>query len=88
MPLYQKQCKGVVYVAIYVDDNLVIGSPKAIDEAVEQIEQNRLVLKALEIQRTVCQKIWFLKDEKKAWPGQPFQIERLEKNIGKQEVKA
>ncbi len=28
--------KGVVFVAIYVDDNLIVGHPKAIEDTIEQ----------------------------------------------------
>ena len=34
MPLYEAKCKGIVYVALYVDDNLTVGNPEAKDEVV------------------------------------------------------
>ena len=40
--------KSIVYVALYVDDDLMIEGPEAIDEAVEQYTLNALVLKVME----------------------------------------
>ncbi len=37
--------KGVVFMAIYVDDNMIVGHPKAIDDTIEQLEKNGLVVK-------------------------------------------
>ena len=45
----KKSLKGIIYVALYVDDNLMMGNPKAIDKAVEQLKKNRLELKVIEI---------------------------------------
>ena len=41
---YMKQSiKGRVYVALYVDDNLMVGNPEAKDEVVKLLQQNGLV---------------------------------------------
>ena len=39
MPLYEKSAKSLVYVAFYVDDDLMMGNLKAIDDAVEQLKK-------------------------------------------------
>ena len=40
----RKSLAGIVYVALYVDDNLMIGHPKAIDEVISLLRKNNLVL--------------------------------------------
>ncbi len=35
--------KGVVFVAIHVDDNLFVGYPKAIEDTIEQLKKNVFV---------------------------------------------
>ncbi len=37
--------KGVVFVAIYVDDNLIVGHPKAIEDTIEQVEKESICCK-------------------------------------------
>ena len=44
----KKRAKGMVYIALYVDDNLVAGSPEEIDKSVEQLKTNGQVLKVIE----------------------------------------
>ena len=44
--LFMKKLKlGLVFIALYVDDNLIVGHPKAINEAIEGMKQNGLILK-------------------------------------------
>ena len=35
MPLYEKSAKGIAYITLYIDDNLMVGNPEAIDEDIE-----------------------------------------------------
>ena len=66
----------------------MIGNSKAIDEAAEQLKTHGLVLKVSEsLQDYLLKEIWFLKDKKKEWLRQPFLIESLEKQFGKQVMK-
>ena len=51
----KQSTKGIVYVALYIDDNLMIGIPDAIDEAVEQLKKNDLVLKGWRVYGNICQ---------------------------------
>ena len=47
--LYVKRStKGIVYVALYVDNNLMIVDGAAIDDAILELKNKRLVLKILE----------------------------------------
>ena len=47
--LYVKKSeKSVVYVALYVDDNLMVGDVEAIDKVLTAIKENGLVLKIVE----------------------------------------
>ena len=40
--------KGIVYIALYVDDNLMVRNIAAIDYAIEALKSNGLVLKIME----------------------------------------
>ena len=54
-----------VYVALQVDDDLMIKNIKTKDEAVEQLKKNGLVLKVfVSLQDYLSCEIWFLKDKK------------------------
>ena len=44
----KKSTKGIVYVALYVDDNLLIGDIATIDDAIEALKSKGLVLKIVE----------------------------------------
>ena len=48
MPLSEKSKKGIVCVALYVDNNLMIGYVEAIDDVTIALKENELVLKILE----------------------------------------
>ena len=41
----KKSKKGLVLIALYVDDNLMIGHPKAIKDAIKEMKKFGLVLK-------------------------------------------
>ena len=57
-----KSEKGVVYIAFYIDDNLIVGDIEAIDEAIIAFQGNGLVLKIVERYRAM-----FLNNKKRAW---------------------
>ena len=44
----KKSMKGIVYVALYVEDNLMVGNIAAIDNAIEALKNKGLVLKIME----------------------------------------
>ena len=74
---------GVVYVALYVDDNLMIGDIAAINDAIEVLENKGLILKIVEgLWDYLSCNIKFSDDKKHAWLGQPHLIKNLEKKFG------
>ena len=44
----KKSTKGILYVALYVDDNLMIGDIAAIDDTIEALKNKGLVLNIVE----------------------------------------
>ena len=47
--LYMKKgATGVVYLALYLDDNLMLGNTKAMNKAVKQLKRNWLVVTVME----------------------------------------
>ena len=83
--LYVKRiAKGIVYVALYVDDNLMIGNKAAIDDAILALKSKGLVLKVVEgIQDYLSCKIKISEDKKRAWLGQPHLIKNLKSKFKK-----
>ena len=79
--LYVKNsAKGVVYIALFVDNNLMVGDIEAIDDAISALKNIGLVLKVMERwQDYLSCKIKFSKDKKRTWLRQPHLIE----NVGK-----
>ena len=68
--------KGIIYVALYVDDNLMIGDSAMIDDAILALKNKGLVLKTVEgLQDYLSCKIKISKDKKCAWLGQRHLIE-------------
>ena len=82
--LYVKKItKGVVYLAFYLDDNLMIGDIVTIDDAVEALKKKGLVLKIMKgLQDYLSWKIKISDDKKHAWLGQPHSIKNLEQKFG------
>ena len=81
--LYVKKSeKGIVYVVLYVDDNLMIDI-EAIDEAITALQDNGLVLKLMEgLQDSLSCEAKFSKDKKRTWLGWPYIIKDLSKKFG------
>ena len=79
----KKSTKGIVYVALYLNDNLMIGDIAIIDDAIEALKNKGLVLKIMEgLQDYLSCKIKFSNDKKHAWPGQSHLIKNLESKFG------
>ena len=75
----KKSTKGIVYIALYVDDNLMIDDIAAIDDAIVALK-----LKILEgLQDYLSCKIKISNDKKHAWLGQSHLIKNLESKFGK-----
>ena len=63
----KKSAKGIVYVALYVDDYLMIGDIAAMDDAIKALKNKGLVLKIVEgLQDYLSCKIKFSDDKKHA----------------------
>ena len=70
----KKDSKGIAYVALHIDDNLMIGNMAAIDSTIEALKSKGLVLKNVEgLQDYLSCKITFSKDKKRAKLGQPIE---------------
>ena len=81
----KKSSLGVCYIATYVDDNLLVGHKKAIEDAVCQIRKAGLVLKIEnDLHDYLSCEIIFSEDKKRAWLGQPHLIANLEEKFGEQ----
>ena len=82
--LYMKKSKkGLVFIALYVDDNLMVSHPKAIVDAIEGMKKHGLILKVEdELNDYLSCEIKFSDDKKKAWLGQPHLISNLEGTFG------
>ena len=79
-----ESAKGIVYVALYVDDNPMIGNMAATDDAIETLKSKGLVLKIVEgLQHYLSCNIKFSSDKKGGWLGQPHLIKNMEKKLGK-----
>ena len=80
----KKSMKGTVYVALYVNDNLMVGNIATVDNAIEALASKGLILKIAEgLQDYLSCEIKFSGDKKCAWLGQPHLIKNLENKFGK-----
>ena len=67
-----RSAKGIVYVALYVDDNLMIGEKPTIDDAILALKNKGLVLKIVKgLQDYLSCEIKISDDRTRAWLGQP-----------------
>ena len=73
----KKNKKGIVYVALCIDNNLMKGDVEAIDDAITALKENRLVLKIVErLQDYLSCKDVFSTGKKRtaSSPGKPYRI--------------
>ena len=84
--LFTKRDKwGICFIVLYVDDNLIIGHPKAVEETISLMRKHNLVLKVEdELTDYLSCEIVMSDDRKKAWLGQPHLIANLEKKFGEE----
>ncbi len=81
--LVKKYELGTVYVALYVDDNLVIGNPAAIDDTIERLKREGLILKVEDdLHDYLSCEIVFSKNRRSAWLGQPHLFTNLISKFG------
>ncbi len=70
--LYMKQSKkGLIFIALYVDDNLIVSHQKVTNDTIEGMTKHGLLLKVEDQlnENSSCE-IKFSDDKKKAWLGQ------------------
>ena len=77
--LYMKRDKnGLIYVDLYVDDNLLIGDEKAIKETIKALKKASLVLKVYDsLEDYLSCEIKFTNNSQSSWLGQPHLIKKL-----------
>ena len=74
---------GKVYIAIYVDDNLLVGHPNAINEVIQDLRNGGLVLKVEDdLKDYLSCEIDFSANKSSAWLGQPHLIKNLKNTFG------
>jgi hypothetical protein len=82
--LLTRRCdKGIMYIALYVDDCFCCGHKEAIQDTVKQIQEAGFSV-TIENEMTdyLSCEILFSRDRKKCWIGQPHLIRKLEKKFG------
>ena len=72
-----------IHIALYVDDNLIVGHPEALKERIQGPRGEGLVLKVEDdLKDYLSCEIDFSKDKKSVWLGQPHLISNLKKAFG------
>ena len=79
-----KNNKGIVFIAIYVDDNLLVGNKEAIDKTIELLQKEGFNLKIEDnLEDYLSCNIHFSKSGNSAWLGQLHLIANLNRKFGK-----
>ncbi len=81
--LYMKRDEnGLIYVALYVDDNILIESKKAINETTKALKKACLVLKLYDsLEDYISCEIKFTNNDQSVWLEQPHLIEKPKKMV-------
>ena len=67
-----RKVQRIVYTALCVGGNLIVGNIEAIDDMIAALKEKGLVLKIMEgLQDYLSCEIKFLTDKKRVWLGQP-----------------
>ena len=75
----KKSGKGIVYVALNIDDDLIKRDIEVIYEVIAALKENGLILKIVEgLKEHLSCKVRLSGDKKQPWLGQPHLIEKLE----------
>ena len=74
--------KGTVYVAMYVDETLMLGNVDAINDAIAALKEIGQVLKIVEGLQDYLSREKILTEKKKTWIEQPHLIKNLAKSLG------
>jgi hypothetical protein len=79
----RKTDNGVVFIAIWVDDSLLIGNDSAIESTIEDLKKSGFGLKIEgELDDYLSCEITFSRDKSKGWIHQPHLIKKIEKKFG------
>ena len=80
----RKSEKGIVFIAIYVDDNLLVRDEAAINETLKLLQKEGFDLKIEDnLEDYLSCSIHFSKSGSEAWLGQPHLIANLNRKFGK-----
>ena len=85
--LYKQDEKGVCIIIIYIDDMVIIGKDKAIDDAIKVLQGHFQVKDPTSLEYYLGVQIVQSDASKKAWLGQPIIIKSLEKQFGEKVAK-
>jgi Reverse transcriptase (RNA-dependent DNA polymerase) len=81
--MVRRNDNGVVYIAIWVDDSLLIGHNAAIEQTIKDLQENGFNLKIEgELDDYLSCEISFSRDKSKGWIHQPHLIKKIEKKFG------
>jgi hypothetical protein len=81
--MMEKNDKGIVYIAIYVDDCLMVGDKVAIEDAIAGLKTSGFKLKEDgSSQDYLSCEVTLSKDKKQGWIHQPHLTKNLEKKFG------
>ena len=79
----KKHVMGIVYIALYVNNILMIGDIAAIDDTIAALKSKGLVLKIVAgLQDYLSGKVKISDDKKRDWLGQPHLIKNMEEKFG------
>ena len=81
--MMRRDDNGVVFIAIWVDDSLLVGHDKAIQQVVIDLKKKGLTLKIEgELDDYLSCEISFSRDGKRGWIHQPHLIKKIDKKFG------
>jgi hypothetical protein len=81
--LTRRNSSGVVFIAIWVDDSLLVGNQKAIEETIRDLKREGFTLKVEgSLQDYLSCEITIDRENKMGWIHQPHLVDKLEKRFG------
>ena len=82
--MYRNSKEGLVYIAVYVDDSLLVGTNEAMDKVIRDLEGCGFKLKVEgKLDDYLSCEITFNDDGTIAWIHQPYLIKKIEDKFGK-----
>jgi hypothetical protein len=80
--MMKKNDKGIVYIAIYVDDCLMVGDKATIEDVIAGLKTSGFKLKEDALQDYLSCEVTLSENKKQGWIHQPHLIKNLEKKFG------